>query len=265
MSESPPTTSHRLSFRRCTDGMPEQPEDRPPRGMGGLSAGAVARRTGEPCTLCNRHHRQANGTPSCNGHRSKIRPYVPCASAPIAGGEVCRMHGGSITSVKEAAARRASWEAAQGGIARLLQECDLPEQHPIDGLLEVVRHSGAMMRLLGYVVGGLEIDDDAKNIKKLVGYNHLSDQSANAYVGLYAEWADRYARACKLALDANIDERLVRNAEATTGVFLTAFEEALADAELDPAQAARFAKTLADKLRKVGGPLDVRAHLEALL
>lgn len=183
------------------------------------------------------------------------------------------MHGANLPGVRAAAARRASWEAAEGGIAQLLKECDLPEQHPIDGLLEVVRHSGAMMRLLGYIVGGLEYEDRApgeegpavKNTDKLVGFNHLADQAANAYVGLYAEWSDRYARACKLALDANIDERLVRNAEATTGTFLTAFEEALADAQLDPAQAQRFTKTLADKLRKVGGPLDVRAQMDQLL
>jgi hypothetical protein len=176
------------------------------------------------------------------------------------------MHGGATPSVREAAARRASWEAAQGGISKLLVECDLPEQHPIDGLLEVVRHSGAMMRLLGYIVGDLEYDKvGTPDVKKLVGYNHLTDQAANAYVGLYAEWADRYARACKLALDANIDERLVRNAEATTGVFFTAFEEALAEANLDPAQAQRFAKGLADRLRKVGGPLDLKHQMKELI
>lgn len=176
------------------------------------------------------------------------------------------MHGGSITSVKEAAARRASWEAAQGGIAKLLQECDLPEQHPIDGLLEVVRHSGAMMRLLGYIVGGLEYDKKGvMDTEKLVGFDHLGDQRSNAYVGLYAEWADRYARACKLALDANIDERLVRNAEATTVVFMEALQDALKDANLDPAQAQRFTTSLADKLRKLAGPTNHRAQLESLL
>lgn len=179
------------------------------------------------------------------------------------------MHGGSVPAVKAAAERRLSWEAAQGGIAKLLQECDLPEQHPIDGILEVVRHSGAMMRLLGYIVGGLENDETAGNTKKLVGFNHLGDQVANAYVGLYGEWADRYARACKLALDANIDERLVRNAEATTGIFLEAFEGALAEANLDPEQARRFTTSLATRLRKVSGPLDSRVNppteLESLL
>lgn len=170
------------------------------------------------------------------------------------------MHGGSLTHVKEAAARRAVWEAAEGGVAQLLRECDLPEQHPIDGLLEVVRHSGAMMRLLGFMVSELDTHKESGEHKygldAIIGFDSVMEQAQNIYVKMYGEWADRYARACKLALDANIDERLVRNAEATTGVFLEALEEALKDAKLEPTQAAAFTKSLATRLRKLAGPID---------
>jgi hypothetical protein len=64
-------------------------------------------------------------------------------------------------------------------------------------------------------------------------------------------------------MDANIDERLVRNAEATTGIFLEAFQGALREAELDSEQAARFSAALADRLRKVTSPLDARRTLQA--
>lgn len=162
-----------------------------------------------------------------------------------------------------------AWELAQGGVAALLRECDLPEQHPIDGLLEVVRHSGAMMRLLGYIVSELETHgEDGRHklgLDAIVGFDSNVEQAQNMYVAMYGQWADRYARACKLALDANIDERLVRNAEATTGVFLSAFEDALKEAQLEPEQARRFSVALADKLRKVGGPLDRNTALEQLL
>jgi hypothetical protein len=179
------------------------------------------------------------------------------------------MHGGATPAVKAQAQRAIVWQQAQGGIAELLQECDLPEQHPLDGLLEVVRHSGAMMRMLGYVVAGLELDKEGTaNTKKLVGFDRFNEQTANAYVELYGQWSDRYARACKLALDANIDERLIRNAEATTTIFVEAMEDALKEANLDPAQAARFSKALADRLRKLAGPLDTRvgrAELDSLI
>jgi hypothetical protein len=158
-----------------------------------------------------------------------------------------------------------AWEQAQGGVAALLRECDLPEQHPIDGLLEVVRHSGAMMRMLGFIVSGLEAEGERAlfSDRALARFDINLDQKQNIYVEMYGQWADRYARACKLAMDANIDERLVRNAEATTGIFLEAFQGALREAELDSEQAARFSAALADRLRKVTSPLDARRTLQA--
>lgn len=156
----------------------------------------------------------------------------------------------------------------EGQVAELLRECDLPEQHPIDGLLEVVRHTGAMMRLLGYLVSELDLEPDISthktedgvikvaDDKAIWGLNHNEDQASHILVSMYGQWSDRYARACKLALDANIDERMVRNAEQTSQVVYIAVTRALEAATLTPTQAAAFSKTLAQELRKSLGPLD---------
>lgn len=126
-----------------------------------------------------------------------------------------------------------------------------------------------MMRLLGYMCAQLNLEPDyrvyaseegvvkASDDLAIYGYNHNSDQASHVLVALYGQWSDRYARACKLALDANIDERMVRNAEATTQVMYNAVEGALAAADLSADQQARFGKALAEQLRKVVGPLDM--------
>lgn len=187
------------------------------------------------------------------------------------GGSVCQKHGGKSGHVKAVAERRIAFAEAEGKVAALLRECDLPEQHPIDGLLEVVRHSGAMMRMTGFLVA--QLDDtpdityytDSENVRHylskneaLYGPNHMGDSVQHPLVIMYGQWADRYAKACKLALDANIDERLVRNAEATSGLMFEAFRKAVDAAQLTPAQGKALAQTLAVELRKLADPLTAR-------
>jgi uncharacterized heparinase superfamily protein len=71
---------------------------------------------------------------------------------------------------------------------------------------------------------------------------------------MYDDERDRYARVCKLALDAGIDERLVRNAEATSERLFTAIRSAL-DKTAMPTDVARlFRENLATELRAVIAP-----------
>lgn len=238
----------------------------PPR-HAARSAAAKARESGDACSRCDHRHVLDSGKPSCNGHRRGSDPLIPCLKPPLRGAAVCRLHGANGL-VRANAEKRITWENTEGEVAALLRECDLPEQHPIDGLLEVVRHTGAMMRLLGFLVSeldlapGITVHKTEDGVVKVAsddaiwGLNHNEDQASHVLVGLYGQWSDRYARACKLALDANIDERMVRNAEATTQVMYNAVSKALENANLTPDQAALFGKTLATELRKVVGPLD---------
>lgn len=242
------------------------------------SPSAKARATGMPCTKCNRRH-EKDGRPTCNGHRKRVEPPKPCLRPPIPGGEVCDLHGGQFKQVKKRAQLRVVWDETAGAVAKLMQECDIPDQHPINGLLEVVRHAGAMMRLLSVLVGKLELDpgevklsyNDKGDVTKytvgedaLYGLDHTGDGASHILVIMYGQWSDRYARACKLALDANIDERLVRNAESTTEALYKAVGLALDKAELDPRQAAAFSTTLAEELRKLAGPLDIIPNKKAI-
>jgi len=154
----------------------------------------------------------------------------------------------------------------EGRIAQLLRECEVENQHPMDGLLEVVRHAGAMFRLLAGMVGELDVlpgtsiigvnEDGSPAVKNIgfTGYNHLGEEVPAILVQMYGLWADRYARACKLALDAGIDERMVRNAEMTSMIFFDAITAAIRDAQLTPEQTTVMRRSLAERLRTVSAP-----------
>jgi hypothetical protein len=210
-------------------------------------------------------------TPSCTAHKKRTDPPEPCPNPRVTGTTVCRMHGGANTAVRAAGRQRAALVAAEGEIAQLMNEVDLPEQHPIDGLLEVVRVSGAMMRLLTIKVGQLDHKPGGVDLAVSPEGDLLETQAhgfwmpgayrnemvAHTYVQLLGTWSERYARACKLALDANIDERLVRNAEQTSETMFKAIGEALDAAELSPAQRDTMIASLASSLRKYA-PLELQ-------
>lgn len=180
---------------------------------------------------------------------------------------MCRSHGGAIGKTKVAAAQRLALMSAQGEIATLMRECDIPEQHPIDGLLEVVRVSGSMMRLLTMKVGELAEDPSVKEVlvegsngelstKRVAGedafwgLNHQGEMVPHIYTSMLRVWTERYERACKTALEAGIEERRVRLAEDTTDTFFSALSKAVAVAGLEPAMQAALKNALAGELRK---------------
>lgn len=220
------------------------------------------------CPKCGSLH-WLTRKPACRAHN---KHGGPCGRPPIVGGVTCTTHGGTSKVVRDAGKRRAHRAFIEGKVAQLLEECDMPAQHPLDGLLEVVRHSGAMMRLLAGLVGELAVhpseateswsmgEDGELIIRKegaLYGPNHLGDAEPSILVELYGLWSDRYAKACKLALDANIDERLVRNAESTSEVLFSAIGRAIDAAGLNTKQKTALRATLATELRRVAGPVEL--------
>jgi hypothetical protein len=122
-----------------------------------------------------------------------------CANAPIDGGTVCRVHGGSAPAVKAAAARRVVEARVLSTVESLRLE--LGQRHPIDVLLDQIERLAALA-----VLWEREAD---------------FDRSAKA--------ATDAGRLAKLALDAGVDERRVRMAEAQGGEMLLLLETAASD------------------------------------
>lgn len=220
------------------------------------------------CPQCGKIHVTWKGDPACSAHKKGTDPLEPCSKNPLRALGVCRSHGGATPLAVKAQTERLALMAAQGEIGDLMRECDIPEQHPIDGLLEVVRVSGSMMRLLTIKVGELAEDPTIEDVlvetrdgdlstrrrageDAFWGLNHTGEMVPHTYVQLLRIWTERYERACKTALEAGIEERRIRLAEDTSATFFTALTKAVAVAGLDPAARALLTKALADELRKV--------------
>ena len=182
----------------------------------------------KPCDKCGKPHVTRSGKPACAGHKRDTGD--PCKAFPIEGGIVCKVHGGALPIVKEAARRRKAFTAAQGEIAELMRECDVGDQSPVAGLMEVVRVAGSMMRLLAVKVGELDEEPDIQEVlvegrdgtlttrrfsgvEGFWGLNTHEEMTPHPFVALLRTWNERYERACKTALDAGIEERTIRLAE----------------------------------------------------
>jgi hypothetical protein len=142
-------------------------------------------------------------------------------------------------------------------------------------LLEVVRVSGSMMRLLTVKVGELAEDTEVQEVlehntktgdikTRLVAGNDAfwaldkdGQVVPNVYVQLLKIWTERYERACATALSAGIEERRIRLAEDTADTFFSALSKAIAAAGLDPATRAALNQALASELRVTSNVIDL--------
>lgn len=212
-------------------------------------------RPDRPCTKC--------------GSQVALRP---CRSYPRIGQTKCHAHGGNTPQAEAAAYRRTTeTEAlvAAGKLAELLDLNDPDDLHPIDGLLEAVRRSVRMARALDTMVRGLdlypevgfEIVGDGLHLggdtglrwistnQPLFGPDHQGDGRPHVLIDMLRVWTELAAKACKLALDAGIDERRLQMEEAETDQLLGAVMRALATIEATVPQQEAFTMALAGELR----------------
>lgn len=227
------------------------------------------------CEKCGKIHVTHWGGAACVGHITGSDPLEPCSKAPRAGRTVCRNHGGNLPNLARQAEQKLALMSAEGEIATLMRECDIPDQHPIDGLLEVVRVSGAMMRLLTVKVGELQedvevtevLDENPKTgdlkLRRTApndgfwGLDKDGQMVPHTYVQLLRIWTERYEKACATALSAGIEERRIRLAEDTADTFFTALSKAVAAAELTPKQMEALTRALAKELRTDSSVLEL--------
>lgn len=225
------------------------------------------------CERCGKIHVTWQGNPACSAHVKGSNPLEPCTKNPLRALGVCRSHGGTTVLARRKQEQRLALMSAEGEIGQLMRECDVPDQHPIDGLLEVVRVSGSMMRLLTIKVGELAEEPGVEDVlvesprgdlstrrrateDAFWGLNKDGEMAPHIYVSLLRVWTERYERACKTALEAGIEERRIRLAEDTTDTLFTAFQTAIAVAGLDPAMQQALKLALAAELRKAS-PVNV--------
>lgn len=194
--------------------------------------------------------------------RNYLPPHEPflrrCQGHAVRGLDKCIIH---CTSLERQKASQATWMARhEKDVADLMFALDI-EMHPMDGLLECVRIAGTMTRMFQVLVSEqaeapyvdlVMVGTSPMEVERpgLWGKDHNGDQAPHVLLNLLQIWTDRYTRACKMALDAGIDERMVRNAESTSGVFLTAFEKALRSMPLSDEVKRNLSEAMAREVRE---------------
>lgn len=149
-----------------------------------------------------------------------------CKRPAKAGTNVCHMHGGSSPQVLRAAERRiqqARAGEAAGELAQLLEAYDTPSTL-MDDMVEGVRLLGLKAKALHYLAGELDLEPEVRvdieygergaeyktwvnENAALWGADHTGDAKPHVLVEMARVWTVDWLKACKLALDAGIDQR----------------------------------------------------------
>ncbi len=204
-----------------------------------------------PCTKCG----------------AQVAPR-PCKRYPRAGTTVCDAHGANQRTVA-AGAQRVELDRIAGEAAALFDRLDIPDLHPLDGLLDAVRITGTWARVFGTLVRELDLKPTVRidviegprggqkrvvvtENESLYGPDHNEDAKPHVLVEMHRIWLEQHTRACKLALDAGIDERRLQLAESDVDQLMTAITRALVAAQLPPNLQEAFTMALAQELRALG-------------
>lgn len=213
------------------------------------------------CPKCGQVH-QRDGKATCTAHIKRgDRKGQPCLQYPKAGVPCCRVHGGGTKAAIAAGERRVEQDRIATKVGELLTQVAIHDQHPIDGLLEAVDRTGNIARILARLANDLDLRpqlgvSDTGGIgltDALYGPDHNLDGRPHVLMEMLRVWTELHAKACKLALDAGIDERRLQLEETEVDQLMEAVMAGLAAAGLDATQQARFTAAFAPKLRELGG------------
>lgn len=213
--------------------------------------------------------KNARGRPRCGATK---RDGSPCRhgagwGTDHAGIGRCKLHGGSTPTHR----RSAEVECQRRAVASLGLSLEVD---PAEALLDAVHEAAANVAFLREIVSALPVHPEPD---ELVGSSrdskgqivqqwrhgeaglyrntfHVSGQPTgearpNVLLTLYSEERDRLVRYAKAALDAGVEERRVRLAEAEAADLFAGIGQAIRAAAMTAQQAEVFQRSLADSLR----------------
>lgn len=156
----------------------------------------------------------------CSAHTSAGNP---CKNNAIRGGTVCHKHGGSAPQVRAKAEQR----VAKMKVGDALRKMGVDHVDPMDGLLKEVTRSASLLNVYSSLVSELETQKDG-----IYGANHLNDFEPHVLVLMFNNERDRFAKLCKMAIDAGLEERTVQLAEQQANLMVQVIQRVLDDPQL---------------------------------
>ena len=196
------------------------------------------------CAKCGQvHERRPGGPPTCTGHTSSRDDRGrPCGNYPLRGATVCIRHGARAPQVKAAAGR----QVARSEVVKEMAKLGVPiDTDPLDALLDMVSEAAGNV---AYLRPRVQDVDSTHAV-----YDRAGKPYTNPVLGFYNEERDRLARYSKMALDAGVDERLLKVAQAVTvfqaDALAEEFEGAMVDAGIGQEGQEAMRVALAARLR----------------
>lgn len=164
-----------------------------------------------------------------------------CGQQPVKGQRTCSFHGGRSPSSMQRGLERQAIAKAKASLIKLGISV---QGDPREILLAQVYASYGMMlgaqQLVQMIPDPSAVFEESEDGLKY-----------QAYLALYESWVDRAAKVAKMALDADIDERMVHLAENQAQAMVMSLKAVvLSEAlKLSPEQAELALKLLGDQLR----------------
>jgi hypothetical protein len=165
------------------------------------------------------HEASSSGTRRICGRTT--RKKTPCTNSPVAGADVCRMHGGAAPQVKKKAAERIAEEQAQRALGKLTEV--LGDVEPVaNPLLELSKIAGETIRWKQVI---------AKRVAELeqLRYQGGAGEQVRAEIALFERALDRCSTVLANIVRLNIDERLAtitdRQGHILAGVITSVLEQ----------------------------------------
>ena len=177
---------------------------------------------------------------------------VRCKRLAIAGGTVCRWHGGGAPQVQAAARRRLEHETA------LQFASEEAERQPWLAELgsDPLAHIEALLRFeaLSYATWKLACQQLVDSGDLLLWQNHKGEAAIHPYMEEMDKAAVRWDRVSKHAIDAGVSTKRLAMEEESMGLLAAAARMALAEKALGlPAEVQREAlRFLGQHLRSIG-------------
>lgn len=185
------------------------------------------------CTKCNTIHDPTK----CKAH-SKLQQGSQCQLRPMTGQDVCGSHGGRAKQNKAAAAKRTTEVELRETLGRLTI---VPVENPLQELKNLAGEAAAWKELCAEHVSRLE----------RMRYGTEGGEAIRGEIQLFERAMDRCLAVLATIAKLNIDERLVRIAEAQKTMVIQAIEAALFAAGLAGPQVVEAKKVAARHLRAV--------------
>lgn len=173
----------------------------------------------------------------------------------------CKLHGGNAPGSVKAAQR----EIATNAVQTLGAPMDIG---PADALLMEVQRTAGHVAWLQHMIAGMEagelvwglaeevIEPDIKNEDgDVITAQVVGKMKAvpNVWYQIYAQERRHLATACKLALDAGVNERIVRMYEQAADTFVTLIENVLNRLNLTADQRKEVPAAVVAELRTITG------------